>query len=90
MTKKGIYSAMESCREVIYCAVMDTLVTERDMSIELDLTLATGERITKVYIEYETYSSGDVLDYAAVVINGEVFSFWELDLQEMIIIADQL
>jgi hypothetical protein len=90
MTKKDIISTMEHCREVIYCAVMDILVTEPNMSIDLDLTRATGEKITKVYIEYETYSSGDVLDYAAVVIDGEVFSFWELDLQEMIIIADQL
>ena len=90
MTRKNIYSAMESCREVIYYAVMDTLVTERDMSIELDLTLATGKKITKVYIEYETYSSGDVLDYAAVVIDGEVVSFREIDLQDMIIIANQL
>lgn len=90
MTKQDINNAIEHCRETIYCAVKDILIQEYDGSTDINITLPTREKINEVFIDYEKCPNGDTLDYVAVISDGEKFSLYEFDLQDMITIANEL
>lgn len=90
MTREGIRSTIMMCEESIYLAVQEALIIDFGSVCELDCTITSGEKITKLFIDYENCDNGDNVDYVAVVADGQVYSLVDFNLQDMIIIAEQL